>query len=111
MVKLETAKHLFEAVGYEYDDEELGDEDNEDEGHIDIFYTNEFDLNELTFPEAQTVLPIESINQAANELLGIRESVRQNQHKQAEKMRTRSKKYLPEVNIGDYVLLPISTKG
>ncbi|CAF0762947.1 unnamed protein product [Brachionus calyciflorus] len=42
---------------------------------------------------------------AANRLLGIRESVRLNQRKQAEKMR--SKKYLPEVNIGDFVLVPI----
>ncbi|CAF1013044.1 unnamed protein product [Brachionus calyciflorus] len=108
--KLETAKQLFDAVGYEYSDDELGNEEDNDEGEVDVFDPKEFDLNELTItpPEVPSVyIPIDSIDKAANELLGIRESVRENQEKQAESMRTRSKKYLPEANIGDYVLLPI----
>ncbi|RNA29266.1 KRAB-A domain-containing 2-like [Brachionus plicatilis] len=40
-------------------------------------------------------------------MLGIRDNVRTNQGKQAELMKLRSKKYIPEVNIGDFVTLPI----
>ncbi|RNA35075.1 KRAB-A domain-containing 2-like [Brachionus plicatilis] len=40
-------------------------------------------------------------------ITGIRESVRTNQARQAESMKTRSKTYIPEVSIGDYVALPI----
>jgi hypothetical protein len=65
-------------------------------------------LNDLNIqPKTEEQQPIQDIEQAANDLLGIRLNVRQNQEKQAETMRTRSKKYLPEVNIGDFVLLPI----
>ncbi|RNA05144.1 KRAB-A domain-containing 2-like [Brachionus plicatilis] len=51
--------------------------------------------------------PVETIESAANRLLGIRDNVRQSQKKQAELIKTRSKKYLPEVNIDDFVALPI----
>jgi len=43
----------------------------------------------------------------ADALLGIRESVRVAQRKQADRMETRSKKFMPEVEIGDFVILPV----
>ena len=106
--KLETAKQLFETVGYEYNQEEFGDDDDNNDGEVDVFNPNEFDLNDLNIqPANEEQQPIQDIDKAANDLLGIRLNVRQNQEKQAETMRTRSKKYLPEVNIGDFVILPI----
>ncbi|RNA33820.1 KRAB-A domain-containing 2-like [Brachionus plicatilis] len=53
------------------------------------------------------MLKFDHIIKNANALLGIRESVRTNQARQAESMKTRSKRYIPEVSIGDYVALPI----
>ena len=103
--KLETAKQLFETVGYEYNQEEFGDDDDNNDGEVDVFNPNEFDLNDLNIqPANEEQQPIQDIDKAANDLLGIRLNVRQNQEKQAETMRTRSKKYLPEVNIGDFVI-------
>lgn len=52
-------------------------------------------------------MPTDHIIKNANALLGIHESVRTNQARQAESMKTRSKRYIPEVSIGDYVALPI----
>ncbi|RNA42146.1 hypothetical protein BpHYR1_032424 [Brachionus plicatilis] len=43
-----------------------------------------------------------------NVLLGIQENVRVSQNKQAELMKTRSKKYIPEINFGDHVILTMS---
>ena len=43
----------------------------------------------------------------SNVLMGVREAVRVGQAAQAEKMLTRSKKYLAPVEIGDFVTLPI----
>ena len=47
------------------------------------------------------------VNNAANQLMGIREEVRKGQAAQAKVMSTRSSKVLPEAFIGDYVALPI----
>jgi hypothetical protein len=109
--KLETAKQLFDAVGYEYKEDEFGSDDDDNDGLIDKFDPNEYQLTELVSQTIEQPIesdePIESIITAANRLLGIRDNVRIGQKKQAEVMQTRSKRYLPEVNIGDFVTLPI----
>ena len=84
--KLESAKQLFDAVGYEYSPDEIGDEDDEEDGQIDIFDPKEYELLDLVnqtqcvVSEATVETPA-SIETAANLLLGIRENVRQNQKK------------------------------
>jgi hypothetical protein len=42
--KLDTAKQLFDAVGYEYNQDELGDDENDDAGYVDAFDPKEFEL-------------------------------------------------------------------
>ncbi len=82
--KLEIAKQLFETVGYEYNQEEFGYDDENNDGEVDVFNPNEFDLNDLNIQPAIEEQPIQDIDKAANDLLGIRLNVRQNQEKQAE---------------------------
>ncbi|CAF1048266.1 unnamed protein product, partial [Brachionus calyciflorus] len=115
--KLETAKQLFEAVGYEGNIEEmcLNLPENEDIDTVDdVFDPRDYELNledDNKNPQSN-VQELGATNSAqigknANSLLGIRENVRSNQARQAEAMRTRSKRYIPEVSIGDFVALPI----
>ncbi|CAF1120116.1 unnamed protein product [Brachionus calyciflorus] len=86
---------------------ELSDNDDVDEA-FDVFNPSEFQLDEIVTSWASEYdIPAEQIIRNANSLLGIRESVRGIQGRQAEAMRTRCKRYLPDVSVGDYAGLPI----
>ncbi|RNA10648.1 KRAB-A domain-containing 2-like [Brachionus plicatilis] len=76
----------------------------------ELFNPNEYGLDEITTRfriDVVEEMPTDHIIKNANALLGIRESFWTNQARQAKSMKTRSKRYIPEVSIGDYVALPI----
>ncbi len=58
-------------------------------------------------PEQQPEQQPEQYEIMADTLLGVRETVRVGQKKQAERMQLRSKKFMPEVMVGDFVILPV----
>jgi hypothetical protein len=56
--------------------------------------------------EEVVVADVARIEARANALIGIRETVQRNLLQQADRMTRRSRKFLPEVKIGDFVTLP-----
>ena len=88
-------------------------EDDPNEDNFDVFDIDINDLrNELTpqpppLPELSDEQRAHLIEASANALIGIRQTVADGQAKQAEKMMTRSNRYLGECEIGEYVTLPI----
>ena len=106
--KLKTVKELYEIFGVDYDEDLLIDEDSEENVEDDQFNPKNYDgITDLGLPEVEGPEP--TLDQACNTLLGIRASVRIEQNQQAEKMLKMSKKYMPEVFIGDFVCLPVPT--
>ncbi|RNA08946.1 hypothetical protein BpHYR1_020507, partial [Brachionus plicatilis] len=65
---------MFDAVGYAYSEEELGDDNKEHDGPEDVFDPKEYHLDELAqvtpIVEPSEIGP--EIDRAANNLLGIR---------------------------------------
>jgi hypothetical protein len=126
--KLESAKDLFELIGHkpsagdEIPEDGDGDDDQFDP---DRFDPEQYDLTELVEAQAQAEAQIQAqnlpqlqagtqpevsvpeINRAADQLIGIRDLIRDNQAKQAERMTTRCAAFLPDVSVGDYVYLPV----
>ncbi|CAF1029595.1 unnamed protein product, partial [Brachionus calyciflorus] len=94
--KIETAKQLFEAVGYGNEEELcLNVDENEDvDTPEDVLIQRDYELEEEDL-----------LTQQIQEKIS---NVLQNQARQAETMKTRSKRYLPDVSIGDFSALPIS---
>ena len=109
--ELKTAKDLYEICGIPYDDD-IPDDDGSDDVAFDrfdqanLFMTNDPVSSEpLPGSDEQAIL----IEAHANAMTGVRASVAAGQAKQAQRMLTRSDKYLAEVEIGDFVVLPIPT--
>ena len=89
-------------------------EEDPDEDNFDLFNLNDYPdvkiQHEISAPVVDDLTDANHahlINAAANSLMGIREDVRAGQAAQAVVMTTRSRKVLSEVQIGDYVTLPI----
>ena len=97
---LKTAKELFEAVGIDYDSSI--DDSNEDGDYTAITREEIQPSIEATQPAIE-----QPYDEVADLLIGVRNTVRVAQKSQAERMATRSKKFLPEVIVGDFVILPV----
>ena len=108
--EMKTAKELFDICGIPYD----GDydvfqyEDADEQESFDVFEKGDMPQLEISHTnELDSEDHAALVEANANALMGIREAVRVGQAAQAEKMLTRSKKYLGPVEIGDFVNLPI----
>lgn len=120
--KLKTANELLNILGIN-SNEFIDDQDDEDDNEDDVFDPVDYDIlpppppppppphasvpPATMAPRGQLARENEQADSNADKLLGIRESVRKNQQDQADKMLKRSSKYIGEVEIGDYVILPI----
>jgi hypothetical protein len=113
--EMNTAKELFDICGINFEGEySVFNGEDPDEEDFDVFDLNSYEgmpTEEVVETNNNQSLSDENhahlIDAAANTLLGIRQTVSDGQAAQAKVMLTRSRKYLGEVEIGDYVTLPI----
>ena len=99
-------------VGINSDDFMDDDDEDDNEAVINEFNVNNYDLNNdddeaIVSNDNDDVATVKNYEAAADRVNNVRSSVRISSKQQADRMIHRSKKFMPVVHVGDFVIVPV----